>query len=132
MTTIRYLQGKDFSFEQFRDLYESCSLGKRRPIEDEARFRGMLENANLIWTAWDENLLVGISRCLTDFTYVLYLADLAIRETHQRKGIGKELIKKTKSSIHEKAKIVLMAAPSAIGYYPHLGFERHPEGWILV
>ena len=33
---------------------------------------------------------------LTDFAYVDYLADLAVRDTHQRHGIGTELIRRTR------------------------------------
>ena len=56
----------------------------------------MLKNANIVVTAWDGDLLVGISRALSDFSYVTYLSDLAVRVSHQRAGIGKELIRRTK------------------------------------
>ncbi len=27
--------------------------------------------------------------------------------------------------------IVLLAAPAAVEYYPHIGFTHHPQAWIL-
>ncbi|HEX4646434.1 MAG TPA: GNAT family N-acetyltransferase, partial [Verrucomicrobiae bacterium] len=94
---IQYRTGNDLDLDQVLDLYKASTLGERRPIDDRARFAGMLKNANLVITAWDGDLLVGISRCLTDFHYFTYLADLAVRVSHQKKGIGKELIRLTQA-----------------------------------
>jgi predicted N-acetyltransferase YhbS len=91
----------------------------------------MLRNANLIVTAWDANLLVGIARSLTDFSYATYLSDLAVRASHQRSGIGKELIRRTQQAGGTSARLVLLAAPAAVEYYPHIGFTQHSSAWTL-
>lgn len=113
-----------------RDLYRASTLGERRPIDDRERFAAMLSNANLTVTAWDGALLVGISRCITDFVWTTYLADLAVRVSHQRLGIGKELMRRTQSAAPQ-AKLLLLAAPAAERYYPHVGFEHFPQAWML-
>lgn len=112
-------------------LYSRCSLGERRPIQDRTRFEAMLNNANLIITAWDNNRLVGIARCITDFVYTTYLSDLAVDEDYQRMEIGKQLIKKVQKNTDKQCTIVLLAAPQAVNYYPHIGFEPHQSAWIL-
>jgi len=112
------------------DLYRASTLGERRPIDDRMRFAAMLANANLTVTAWDGALLVGISRCITDFVWTTYLADLAVRVSHQRLGIGKELMRRTQSAAPQ-AKLLLLAAPAAERYYPHVGFEHFPQAWML-
>ncbi|HEV8130546.1 MAG TPA: GNAT family N-acetyltransferase, partial [Acidobacteriota bacterium] len=66
-----------------------------------------------------------------DFSYITYLADLAVRVSHQKKGIGKELIRKTRQLAGPEAKLVLLAAPAAEQYYPHIGFTHHPQAWWL-
>ena len=91
----------------------------------------MLQNANLVVTAWDNDLMVGISRTITDFHYCAYLSDLAVRASYQRQGIGKELIKRTRAQLEPTASLILLAAPSAAEYYPHVGFEQHPSAWTL-
>lgn len=91
----------------------------------------MLKNANLTITAWDGETLVGISRSLTDFAYVAYLADLAVDQEHQRSGIGKQLIEETKARLGPECMIVLLAAPKANEYYEHIGFEHNPRAWTL-
>lgn len=113
-----------------RDLYRASTLGERRPIDDDARFATMLECANLIVTAWDGDLLVGISRCISDFAWTTYLADLAVRASHQRTGIGRELIRRTQAAAPQ-AKVLLLAAPAAEAYYPHIGFRHFPQAWML-
>jgi transketolase C-terminal domain/subunit len=75
------------------DLYRDSTLGERRPIDDEAIVAHMLRHANLVVTAWDGKVMVGIARTLTDFSYVGYLADLAVRGSYQNCGKGSELIR---------------------------------------
>ncbi len=127
---IDYRQDVRPDLEQALELYRASTLAERRPVDDRARFGAMLENANLIVTAWDAELLVGISRCVTDFSWTTYLADLAVRVSHQRSGIGKELIRRTQVAAPQ-AKLLLLAAPAAEKYYPHIGFEHFPQAWML-
>jgi len=127
---ISYRTGNILDLDEVIDLYRTSTLGQRRPIDDRARMELMLRNANLVITAWDQDLLVGISRSLSDFSYVTYLSDLAVRESHQRRGIGKELIRRTQDA-SAPATIILLAAPAAEQYYPHIGFLHHPQAWRL-
>jgi ribosomal protein S18 acetylase RimI-like enzyme len=131
MTDITYRQGNDLDLDEVLDLYQSCSLGARRPIDDRSILADMIRHANLVITAWDSDLLVGISRSMTDFSYVAYLADLAVRESHQRMGIGVELIRRTQEAMGPRSSIVLLSAPAAVEYYPKIGFTRHESAWIL-
>jgi len=75
---IEYRDNANITAEQAIDLYKRSTLGERRPIHNMQTFEAMLKNANLTVTAWDGEKLVGISRSLTDFAYVAYLADLAV------------------------------------------------------
>ncbi|MGO9244300.1 MAG: GNAT family N-acetyltransferase [Verrucomicrobiia bacterium] len=128
---IRYQTGNDLELDQVIDLYRASTLGVRRPIDDRERFAAMLKNANLVITAWDGDLLVGISRCMTDFNFFTYLADLVVRESHQRRGIGKELMRLTQKYSGPKTSVLLLAAPAAETYYPHVGFEHASQAWLL-
>ena len=131
MSTITYRRGNDLQLDEVIDLYLSTSLGVRRPMDDREIVADMLRHANLVITAWDGDLLVGIARSLTDYSYVAYLADLAVRESHQKLGIGVEMIRRTREAMGPRSMIVLLAAPAAIDYYPKIGFTRHGSAWIL-
>ncbi|SBS38933.1 hypothetical protein MSP8887_03561 [Marinomonas spartinae] len=96
---IEYKVNKQISTEEFIDLLKRSTLGERRPIENIKCLNGMLENSNLIITAWDGSKLVGVARSVTDFHYCCYLSDLAVDEEYQRLGIGKQLQVQTQGQI---------------------------------
>jgi predicted N-acetyltransferase YhbS len=91
----------------------------------------MLKGGNLTVTAWDGDLLVGISRSITDFHYACYLSDLAVDIAYQNKGIGRKLIALTQDKLGPLCNLILLSAPSAAEYYPRVGFSKHPSAWIL-
>lgn len=111
-------------------VYRACSLGPRRPVDDRERMTLMYAHANLVVGAYAGDLLVGVARALTDFTHSTYLADLAVRESHQRQGIGLELMHQVRDAA-PSATLILLAAPDAEAYYPHVGFTRSPVAFTL-
>jgi predicted N-acetyltransferase YhbS len=127
---IDYQTGNDLNLDAVLDLYHASTLGERRPVNDRRRMGDMLSNSNLVITAWEGNQMIGLSRALTDFRFVTYLSDLAVRVSHQRQGVGRELIRRTRAAAPE-AMLLLLAAPAAQEYYPRLGFNRHPQAWFL-
>lgn len=131
MAEIEFRFGNDLDLDQVIDLYNASTLGERRPVDDRRIMSDMLSHANLVVTAWDGTLLIGIARTLTDFSYVGYLADLAVRASHQRQGIGIELIAKTRQKMGPRSMLVLLAAPKAVEYYPNIGFTKHESAWTL-
>lgn len=128
---IRYKSGNDLDLDAVIALYRDSTLGERRPVDDRERMAAMLRHANLVVTAWDDEALVGIARALSDFSFVTYLSDLAVRASHQRQGIGKELLRRTQALSGRGTKLLLLAAPAAEQYYPHVGFTHHPQAWML-
>ncbi|OFY65689.1 MAG: GNAT family N-acetyltransferase [Bacteroidetes bacterium RIFCSPLOWO2_02_FULL_36_8] len=107
------------------------SSGIKRPVNDPERISRMFREASLVVTAYDDNLLVGIARALTDHCYCCYLSDLAIANGYQKKGIGKELINIVKKEIGDKCSLILLSVPTAMDYYPKVGFEKIDNGWII-
>ena len=91
----------------------------------------MLRHADIIVTARVEGLLVGVSRAITDFSYCTYLSDLAVDETFQRRGIGRELIRRTHEAAGLNTSLILLSAPKAQTYYPHIGMHRHDSCWYI-
>lgn len=128
---ITYSAKKIISAEQFIDLLKRSTLGERRPIDDYGCIQGMLDNAGLLVTAWDGDLLIGVSRSVTDFHFACYLSDLAVDTSYQKSGIGRRLIAMTQESLGPKCKIILLSAPAATEYYPHLGMIKHESAWTL-
>lgn len=128
---IVYEDARAISAEEFCDVLRRSTLGERRPLHDRARIEAMLAHANLLVTAWAGTTLVGVSRSVTDFAFCCYLSDLAVDVAWQGHGVGKELIRRTQARLHPEAKLILLAAPKAVDYYPKIGFEAHPSAWVV-
>lgn len=107
------------------------SSGINRLIDDVKRMQAILDNSNLIITAWNGTELIGIARALTDFNYCCYLSDLAIKKEHQKLGIGKTLIELTQETIGEQTMLLLLSSNPAMEYYPKIGFEKVGNGFII-
>lgn len=132
MILVGYRVEPDLALGEFRDLLVRSTLGERRPIDREEVLAGMLANASLIVTARDEDgRLVGVARSVTDFAYCCYLSDLAVDAACQRQGIGAALIEETRARLKPSCSLILLAAPAASAYYPHIGFERHERCWWI-
>lgn len=131
MPTIEYSADVRPDVPSFIGLLERSTLGERRPLHDVATMRAMVERADVLITAWDEERLVGVARSLTDFRYVAYLADLAVDKSYQCQGIGRELIRRTQAELDSTCFITLLAAPKANNYYERLGFVNNPRAWML-
>lgn len=129
---ITYKNDAPLTLEQFTALYRESTLAERRPAERADIMRQMKDQADLTITAWYGDQLVGISRSLTDFGYVAYLADLAVARTHQGQGIGRQLIAETRAALGPDCMIVLLAAPAADQFYSRVGFTHNPRAWVLA
>ena len=128
---IRYEYGNDLDLDDVIELLKDSTLGARRPIDDRSIVEDMIRYGNLTVTAWDGNVLVGLSRTLTDFNYCGYLSDLAVRLSYQKMGIGTEMIRKTREKMGSRSMLILLAAPAAVDYYPRIGFTKFDSAWIL-
>jgi GNAT superfamily N-acetyltransferase len=111
--------------EVFRDS------GIRRPYDDLNRMKKMLENANLLVTAWDGDLLVGVARALTDYSYCCYLSDLAVIKSYQNNGIGHELVEQVQKQVGDESMLLLISAPEAIDFYPKIGFTNIENAFLI-
>jgi GNAT superfamily N-acetyltransferase len=121
----------DLGVDEFIDVLERSSLAERRPVGEPETIRGMLANADIIVTARAGGLLVGISRAISDRSFCTYLSDLAVDRDFQGRGIGRELIRRTHEAAGFHSMLILLAAPKARTYYPHVGMQAHDSCWII-
>jgi len=126
---ISYKVNTKIEPHQLAKLFKDSGI--RRPIDDLNRLKKMIENANLLVTAWDGDKLVGAARALTDYSYCCYLSDLAVQKEYQNNGIGHDLINEVEKLIGEECTLILLAAPDVMDYYPKLGFEKTDNAFII-
>lgn len=127
---IVYAIEPELRVEEFAEVFKRSTLAERRPVERPDVLERMLRGADIIVTARDKDgKLVGISRAISDFAYCTYLSDLAVDADYQRRGIGKELIRRTHDAAGLHTTLLLLAAPRSRDYYPHIGMTRHDSCW---
>jgi predicted N-acetyltransferase YhbS len=132
MSAIHYSQEPRLSAAEFIDVLTRSTLAERRPVDDPETIAAMLQNADIVVTARTaDGLLIGVSRAITDFSYCAYLSDLAVDAAWQGQGVGRELVRRTHESAGLHTMLVLLAAPKARTYYPHIGMRAHDSCWVI-
>ncbi len=126
---IQFKINAKVSAENVIEVFKSSGI--IRPVDDVRRIQAMLDNSNLIISAWDGIELIGIARSLTDYHYCCYLSDLAVKKEYQKSGIGKTLIELTQNTIGEQTMLLLLSAAPAMEYYPKIGFDKVENGFTI-
>lgn len=129
---IVYRTDPDLSAAAFIDVLRRSGLAERRPVDDAARIETMLRNADLIVTATIAGQLVGVARSVTDFVYCCYCSDLAVDRAVQGRGVGRELLRRTRAAVQPGALCLLLSAPGAVGFYETAGLEKHDRCFIFT
>lgn len=129
--TLTYQTESELNPVEFVDVLRRSTLSERRPVDEPETIRAMLQHADLIVTARSAGLLIGVSRAITDFAFCTYLSDLAVDVEFQKQGIGKELIRRTHEAAGLGTTLILLSAPKAASYYPHIGMTKHESCWVI-
>lgn len=119
--TVIYAQEQGLRAEDYAAVLGSTYMRDRRPIANLERAAKILAGSNMIVTARDEGQLVGLLRGISDGEWVCYVADLAVRDGHQRRGIGSGLLGECKRILGPGMGVVLLAYPEAEAYYRKIG-----------
>jgi ribosomal protein S18 acetylase RimI-like enzyme len=122
--TVRYARESSLGVNEFKRVLEESGLGTTRPVSDEARLRRMLSESNLIITARSDRLdhpLVGVARCLTDFSWCCYVSELAVSASAQGLGIGQGLLGAIRGELGPAVSVILVSVPDSVGFYRKSG-----------
>jgi predicted N-acetyltransferase YhbS len=131
-SSVTYSNEPDLTVDAFIDVLRRSTLAERRPVADRARIARMLAHADITLCARDAHgLLIGVSRALTDYSYCCYLSDLAVDRDWQGGGIGRELIRRTHEIAGPQSMLLLLSAPGAMTYYPHVGMAKSENAFII-
>ncbi len=128
---VSYQLEPDLSADEFIAVLETSGLAERRPVAEPARIDAMLRHADITLTARDGGRIVGVSRALADYGFCCYLSDLAVDRAYQGRGIGRRLIERTWDAAGRSTTLILLAAPKAVTYYPHIGMRKHDACYVL-
>ena len=117
--------------DEFADVLRRSTLAERRPMDDAACLAQMVCGASLWATCRRNGELIGVARSVTDFAFCCYLSDLAVDQAYAHQGIGRRLVAETRTRLGPQCLLILLSAPAAVEYYPHIGFTQHPSAWFM-
>ena len=69
---------------------------------------------------------------MTDLAWSCYLADLAVSSDYKKSGIGKKLVEITKEKVGQEVMILLLSVPTAMEYYPKIGFIKEDRSFTIL
>lgn len=130
MEMIQYKNGKDLTAEHLSQVFQNSGI--KRPYQDLERLQKMIDNSDIIISAWNNHRLVGVARAITDYSYCCYLSDLAVDREYQQLGIGKHLVELLREMLGAEVSLVLLSAPTAVDFYPKIGFTNSDKCYVIA
>lgn len=111
-------------------LYQASGI--QRPLAEPQRMAAMLQHANLLVTARQKGQLIGLARCLTDYSWVTYIADLLVDQRVQQQGVGRKLLAEVQHVVGPQSQYYLHSAATAMDYYPKVGFTLCQNAFVIA
>ena len=90
MNEIKISHSKYIPTPQLEVLYNDA--GWTSYTRNIASLQKAIENSKEVFTAWKDDILIGLIRTLGDGETILYIQDILVLNDYKRKGIGKQLI----------------------------------------
>lgn len=117
---------KDFNIlseEQVKNLYQDASWSNY--LLDIKNTMSGIQKSSTVFSAWNQNQLVGMIRGLSDDHTVCYIQDILVLKQFQRQGIGKTLLDKiVKKYPNVKRFVLLTDLEGANEFYLKCGFSE--------
>jgi GNAT superfamily N-acetyltransferase len=116
---IEYRDTADVDVAQLAHLFRSVGWSAR--ADQPARLAQLLKGSMFIVSAWEDARLVGFASALSNGAWHAYVTSVAVLPSHQRRGIGQEIIRRL---MHERDGIqfILHADPPVHPFYAKLGY----------
>ena len=128
--SIVYARELSLSVDDYVAVLGETVMRTKRPLANTQRIAQMLAGANFIATAREEGVILGLARCITDFAWIAYCAELAVRENAQGRGIGGGLLKFVEDALGPRVGLTLISEPGAVGFYERIGMERQDAAFF--
>ncbi|MBZ2200956.1 GNAT family N-acetyltransferase [Lentilactobacillus hilgardii] len=115
---------KQLTLKELLGLYKTADFAREKLDDDPKRLQMMLDHTKLLVTLRDDDRLIGMARCLTDFEYSCYLSEIVILPDYRGQGMGKRLLQSIHDYLGERVAVTLRADPGAIGFYSEVGYQQ--------
>jgi GNAT superfamily N-acetyltransferase len=128
MNGIVYKNTHHFSKKELEDLFLSVEWSSGHFPE---KLVIAMKNFETVFSAWDEDKLVGMVCAMDDGIMTAYVHYLLVRPDYQLKGIGKELVERVKNHYKDYMRIVVVAYDDEMKFYEYCGFEKADDASVM-
>jgi len=118
---IKISDRRDIQLDDIIDLYKA---NKWSSADKPNELYKALINSHTLFSAWDDEKLVGIGNAISDGHLVVYYPHLLIHPNYQGKGIGQMIVAKMQEKYGHFHMQMLTADEKAIEFYNKVGFVR--------
>lgn len=108
------------NWSELAEMYRLAPLGNKSPDWLETAF----SNSMFKFFARENGMLVAAGRAVADGVDCSYICDIAVRPSHQGRGLGREVIERLVAASQGHRKIILYAIPGKEDFYRRFGFRR--------
>lgn len=123
---IKYTSEKNFKVEEVQTLFLSVGWVSGQYPD---RLYKALQNSSTVFTAWDNDKLVGLVRVLDDSEMLAYVHYVLVDPHYQGKGIAGHLIEMVKEKYQDYLYIEVMPEESKnASFYEKHGFHIMEDG----
>ena len=127
--SITYTDKKEFSTSDLQQLFQSVNWMSANYPE---RLKKALDNCETVFTAWDNEQLVGLVNAIDDGELTAYVHYLWVNPVYQGQGIGKTLLDKIKEKYKDYLYIIVIAENEGlIKFYSQNGFQQGNGSYVF-
>lgn len=118
---ITYKDIHDFKKEDLQDLFLSVEWSSGHYPE---KLVTAMKNFEKVFTAWDNDKLIGLICAMDDGIMTAYIHYLLVRPEYHHQGIGQKLVSMMKEEYKDYLRIVIVAYNNEVGFYESCGFKK--------
>lgn len=118
---IVYKDTHDFNPKELQELFLSVEWSSGHYPD---KLVVAMKNFKTVFTAWDNDKLVGLICAMDDGIMTAYIHYLLVNPDYHDLGIGKKLVEKMKDKYKEYLRIVVVSYNDEMGFYEACGFKK--------
>ena len=128
---VEYRTQKDLPCDELYQLFLAVGWATE-PTSQEIidNFNIGFINSTFVFSAWVDGKLVGCVRVLSDLHFRSIIYDLAVLPAFQKKGIGRELVRRCRNACESSEWLV--QTDEAKGFYEKIGFKENKDYFLTI
>lgn len=129
---VEYRTIKNLPCDELYQLFLAVGWASEATTTQEmiANFNIGFIHSTFVFSAWIDGKLVGCIRVLSDLHFRSVIYDLAVLPACQKRGIGKELVRRCINTCESSEWLV--QTDMAKGFYEKIGFQENKDHFLTI